>query len=164
MKMKEFFLCRSGHDKHKYTLPSSFLRYGSLIFLGWKHIWNSFSTQSIFRDDFPLCNNIAEFMPHKKILWNLGTFFFLFMQLALIVIVLPVTNISNLPKSKKSRAGPGEEYRYKFRSVSERMRTYPSPFSTTVNWFVVVPSLPPPPLAVLSKWQGKFLDWKRFSH
>ena len=35
------------------------------------------------------------------------------MQIALIVIVLPVTNISNVLESKKSRAGPGEEYRYK---------------------------------------------------
>lgn len=160
MKMKEFFLCRSGHDKHKYTLPSSFLKYGSLIFLGWKHIWNSFSTQSIFRDDFPLCNNIAEFMPHKKILWNLGTFFFLFMQVALIVIVLPVTNISNLPKSKKSRAGPGEEYRYK---VSIWANAHVS-LTLLHNSQLICRSTLPPPCSTISKWQGKFLDWKRFSH
>lgn len=163
--MKEFFfLCRSGHDVHKYTLPSSFLKYGSLIFLGWKHIWNSFSTQSIFRDDFPLCNNIAEFMPHKKILWNLGTFFFLFMQIALIVIVLPVTNISNVPESKKSRAGPGEEYRYKVSIWANAHVSLTLLHNSQLIFRSTLPPPPPPSCSTISNWQGKFLDRKRFSH
>ena len=80
------------------------------------------------------------------------------MQIALIVIVLPVTNISNVLESKTSRAGPGEEYRYK---VSIWANAH---VSLTLLHKGYPPSPPPPSCSTISKWQGKFLDRKRFSH
>lgn len=84
------------------------------------------------------------------------------MQIALIVIVLPVTNISNVPESKKSRAGPGEEYRYK---VSIWANAHVSLTLLHNSQLICRSTLPPPPpCSTISKWQGKFLDRKRFSH
>lgn len=67
------------------------------------------------------------------------------MQIALIVIVLLVTNISNLPESKKSRAGPGEEYRYK---VSIWANAHVSLTLLHNSQLICRSTLPPPPLAL----------------
>lgn len=87
-------------------------------------------------------------MPHKKILWNLGTFFFLFMQIALIVIVLPVTNISDVLESKKSRAGPGEEYRYKVSIWANAHVSLTLLHNSQLIFRSTLPPLPPPHLAL----------------
>lgn len=86
------------------------------------------------------------------------------MQIALIVIVLPVTNISNLPKSKKSRAGPGEEYRYKVSIWANAHVSLTLLHNSQLICRSTLPPPPPPPCSTISKWQGKFLDRKRFSH